>query len=139
MSNNRLVWEGLEEFKAALRQLPVELREEGADIVEMAADAAKNEIGTIYTEHKESGNLASHLKSDITRNDFGISVALKSTAKHAHLFEDGSATRKNKAGANRGYMPGFNVFVPTVIRRRRWMTNQLIGLMQTVGLEVSGG
>lgn len=136
--SNRLVLDGMDDFRAALRLLPPHLRDDGADIVETAANWAEREIGAVYREHAETGNLAEHLKLEVRQNDFGTSATLRSTAKHAHLFEDGSAVRKNKRGANRGFMPGFNVFVPEVIRRRTWMNDQLVRLLERAGFEVVG-
>lgn len=135
---NRLELDGMDDFRAALRQLPPHLRDDGSEIVQTAAEWAEKEIAAVYREHKESGNLLDHLKLETKENDFGTSAVLKSTAKHAHIFEDGTAVRKTKSGANRGFMPGFNVFVPTVIRKRNWMHDQLIKLLERAGFEVVG-
>lgn len=128
----------LDELKEQLRQLPPHLRDEGGDIVETAARWAHNEIKVEYDKSKDTGNLVDHLKLEVKPTTFGSGAVVKSTAKHAHLFEDGSAVRKTKKGYNRGFMPAANIFVPIVIRRRRWMHEQLIALLERAGLTVEG-
>ncbi len=139
MSDNRLIWEGMDEFRAALRQLPPELSQQGGDIVIEHAQTAGSDIRAAYEASAVTGNLAKHLKVEVLSREFGAAVVVKSTAKHAVIFENGTQIRKTKTGANRGAMPPAHVFVPTVIRERHAMVDDLKALMESKGLEVGGG
>lgn len=139
MSDNRLVWDGMEEFKAALRQLPKELSGEGGDIVVEHAHTAGEDIRAHYEASAVSGNLAKHVKVEVESRAAGASAIVKSTAKHGIIYENGTQIRKTKGGLNRGAMPPAHVFIPTVIRERRAMVEDLKDLMRTKGLEVTGG
>ena len=69
---------------------------------------------------------------------YGAALIVKSTAKHAYIFENGTQVRKNAKGANRGAMPPGRVFVPTVIRKRKQMLQELKYLLVQAGLDVRG-
>lgn len=135
---NRMGMGVLDELRSELRKLPEHLRGDGSEVVETAARWAHNEIKVEYEKSSQSGNLVDHLKLEVRPTTFGTGATVKSTARHAHLFEDGSATRKTKQGWNRGFMPAANIFVPIVTRRRRWMYEQLIALLERAGLTVTG-
>lgn len=139
MSDNRLLWDGMAAFSAALRALPDELSGEGGDIVVSHATTAGDDIRAHYEASAVSGNLAKHVKVEVVSRAHGAVAVVKSTAKHGIIYENGTQIRKTKDGINRGAMPPANVFVPTVIRERRAMVEDLKDLMRTKGLEVSGG
>lgn len=139
MANNRLEWNGMEEFKAALRELPEELSGEGGDIVVSHAETAGDDVRAHYEAAAVTGNLAKHVRVEVLSRSAGAEAVVKSTAKHAHIYENGTQIRKNKAGKNLGAMPPANVFVPTMIRERKAMVEDLKHLMRTKGLEVTGG
>jgi hypothetical protein len=137
MSNNRLVWDGLAELRAQLRSLPRELAGEASDIVTGAADGAKSDIVAAYPER--TGNLRDHvIVSKAPAGIYGAGAVVKSTAKHAWMFENGTQARHTALGANRGSMPPGHVFIPAVIRRRRAMYADLKALLVRHGLRVSG-
>lgn len=136
MPNSLGIGSAAAEFRALMRAMPVELRDEGAEIVIARAEQAADSIIAQYPEH--TGNLKSHVKKEIKREAFGIRVVVKSTAKHAFIFEEGTKVRHNKAGASRGFMPAADIFVPVSIQKRDAMQGELIALMQRKGLEVSG-
>jgi hypothetical protein len=138
MAGNKLAWDGMDEFKAALRKLPKELSDDGGDIVVDHATEAGSDIRAQYEASAVSGNLAAHVKVDVQQTAAGARALVKSTAKHAVIYENGTQVRKNAAGKNLGAMPPAHVFVPTVIRARRAMTAKLIDLLERAGLEVSG-
>lgn len=141
MAGNELELRGLAELYAALRRLPEELRERGGQIVTENADEAADEIRAGYTAHKHTGNLADHVKVvkvDGASGKYGAAAIVKSTAKHAYIFENGTQVRKNAKGANRGAMPPGHVFVPIVIRKRRQMYQELQYLLVQAGLDVKG-
>lgn len=137
-SNNRLVFNGLAELRAELRQLPAELAGEAGEIVSGAAEGAKNDIVEAYPER--TGNLRSRVTVSRTAGSglYGVAAIVKNTAKHAWIFENGTQARHTDIGANRGAMPAGHVFIPAVIRRRRQMYERLKGLLTKHGLVVSG-
>lgn len=142
MANNRIEWSGLTELYSALRAMPEELTERGAQIVIENAQEAGEEVRHHYESAAVTGNLASHLKVQVFEGDrvrFGVAAVVKSSAKHAHIYENGTQIRKNKAGKNLGAMPPAHVFVPTMIRKRRQMMTELKYMLVQKGFEVSGG
>lgn len=135
----RVEFEGLEALIADLRRLPDELKGEGLEIVIDAANGAAGEIRQAYGRARVTGNLADHVRVGIQAfGQHGAAAVVESGARHAHLYEYGTQTRRTSSGANRGVMPPGNVFVPVVIRRRRSMYERLKGLLRQKGLEVSG-
>jgi hypothetical protein len=136
----QLQWVGLDELRKALLRLPAELTAEAADIVNDAADAAAVEIREAYPEG-ETGNLKKgvRVRTETGRaGPFTVRKSVRSTAPHANIFEVGTKVRTNKAGANRGFMPGANIFVPVVTRRRRVMFTDLLRVLEEAGLDVRG-
>ncbi len=131
----RVVWEGLEELKAQLRQLPAELAAEASGIVMAAAQGAKSDMH--YP--RRTGNLADHLTvSTVAAGQFGAAAIVRNTSPHAAIYENGTQARHTALGAYRGSMPPGHVFVPAVMRRRRQMYDQLKALLVAHGLTVSG-
>lgn len=139
MSNNRLVFNGLAELKAALRALPEELTGEASNIVDGTVNGAAVEIRSGYAKHSRSGRLQGGvIVTRVDRGKFTAGAIVKNTAKHAAIFENGTQARHTDLGANRGSMPPGHVFVPVVIRRRRSMYQSLKDLLVRKGLQVSG-
>jgi len=132
-------WDGLAELRTSLRNLPTELTAEASGIVQRAAEDAATDIRAGYQAHRRTGNLADHVKVvPLSVGPFGAGVQVKSTAKHAAIFEHGTELRHTSLGANRGAMPPGRVFIPAVIRRRRSMYDKLKALLVNKGLEVHG-
>lgn len=138
MSNNRLVFNGLDDLRAALRQLPEELTGEASHILEAAANGAAVDIRSGYAGHRRSGDLQDKVTVEHGVSGFAASAVVKSNSRHAWLFENGSQARHTAIGANRGSMPPAHVFVPVLIRKRRAMYDQLKDLLTRKGLLVSG-
>lgn len=137
MSNNRIVFEGLDELKDALRALPAELTAEASRIVLEAAEAAKAEIIAAYPER--SGNLKRGvIVKASAAGRYGTGALIQNRAKHAYIFEMGTQARHTDLGANRGSMPVGNIFIPIVARWRRRMYERLKELVASKGLEVEG-
>jgi len=131
----RVVWDGLREFYADLRNLPAELRGEAGVIVMTVADEARTAIRAEYAE--KSGNLRKGLV--VRRFEvgaYGAGVEIRNTAKHAWLYEHGSNTRRNRFG-NRGKMPANPVFGRIMPRKRREMVQRLAAMMRAHGLTVT--
>jgi hypothetical protein len=148
-------WTGLSEFKAALHDLPEDLKQEGAAIVLAHAQEAERLVTQAYpvrtTNLKRGpnrkskwwppGNLKKGVRTTVQSDArVGASALVRSTAPHAHLFERGTGVRRTGKGANRGRMPAADLaqqMIPIVIRVRRRMHIQLIHLLERAGLTVT--
>lgn len=136
MSACRLTFDGLEELKAALRQLPVELVEEARGVVVQRAEQAGQDIAAAYPEI--TGTLKRKVLVKTENSIGGVKAVVKSGARHAHLYEFGTQARHTEIGANRGAMPPGRVFIPIAQRIRRALTDDLIGIIRRAGLLVRG-
>lgn len=139
MSANRLEMQGLDELRAALRDLPENLRDEATAIIRDTAVGAKDEIVGHYPEGP-TGNLKAGVTVEINSSKFGTSALVRSRAKHAWIFEYGTKSRRTAKGANRGTMPkapDAEAMIPVVVRRRARMYERLKDLLRTHGFEVS--
>lgn len=134
-----LKFQGIDELRAALRQLPAELAGEAGHILEAEGNAAGVAIRSGYSAHRVTGNLRDHVSVVHEHSAVAAKTVVKSTARHAHLFEFGTQTRQTRNGANRGAMPPGHVFVPAMVRARRRMFEQLADLLRRAGLQVRGG
>jgi hypothetical protein len=133
-----LTWNGLDELRDALRDLPRALATEAGAIVSTAAEGVRDDVVAAYEAHRYSGNLAEHVVlATSAHGQFGVAFRLRSTAKHAWMFENGTMVRHSEFG-NRGQMPAAHVFIPACIRRRRTMYDQLKDMLERHGLKVSG-
>jgi len=142
---------GLRELKDALRNLPVELRDDAQSIVESHADAAAAAVVAAYpigpprffkklAYHYPGGELRKGVKVEKKAGSpFGTIVRVRSTSKHAWLYENGSELRHTEAGINRGRMPAGKAMIPIVIRERRAMYDDLAAMIARHGLTVSRG
>lgn len=139
MADNRLRFDGLEELRAELRRLPVDLTAEASHIVEATANAAAVEIRSGYAAHVVTGQLQGGVV--VTHADAGkysAGAIVKNTAPHAVIFEHGTRARHTDRGVNRGAMPAGNVFIPAIVKARRRMYEQLRALLERHGLIVTG-
>jgi hypothetical protein len=117
----------------ALQQLPAELRQEAEGVVNATADLMAAEVRQTYEQHRHTGNLAAHVvvEKGTERAGGELRAQVRSTAKHAHLFERGTVQRFTAGkGANRGTMPATPVFVPAAVRSRRRMVDRLVGILR---------
>ena len=133
-----LQWNGLDEFRDALRNLPEHLAAEAEDIVVAAATGAKLTIQTNYPLGP-TGNLKRGVQLSRDRSPAQIKCVVSSRAPHAHIFEKGTDRRKNRRGANRGRMPRApygQAFIPAAIRARAVMTDQLVAMLRREGFLV---
>lgn len=136
MPNNLGISSVVAEMRAEFRRMPEELRAEGEAIVIARGEQAMDSIVAQYPEH--TGNLKSHVKREIERSTFGVRVTVRSTARHGFIFEEGTKVRHTKSGASRGFMPAADIFVPVSIRKRDEMHADLMALVASKGLEVTG-
>jgi hypothetical protein len=127
---------GLPELRAALLALPQQLTEEATSIITGRAERGAANIRARYPT--KTGNLRRGVKVISQVDRFHVSIAVKNTAKHATIFELGTATRHTRKGWNRGVMPPGRVFVPEMIRQRYGMYTDLAALLARHGLTVVG-
>lgn len=135
----RLQWQGMEEFKEALRNLPEHLAQEAAGIVVDAAQGAARTVQTNYPQGP-TGNLKRRVRVTQQRDKASVSARVLSQAPHAVIFEKGTRTRRTDRGWNRGRMPPApesQAMIPTVIRARATMYERLIDLLKREGFEVT--
>jgi hypothetical protein len=144
MKGVRFEWD-FSEIRAALRQLPADLRREGGRIVESNAKAAAVQVRTNYLAHSRTDALVNGVSAEPAESGpLGVAWVVLSKARHSHLFEYGTSTRQNytKNDANRGSMPAAppgHAFVPVVLRVRREMYNRdFRALLERQGLIVEG-
>lgn len=128
---------GMEEFRQALRNLPPRLVDKASVIVTARAEFAASRIESGYPE--VSGNLKSKMTVRMEVSKSGVVARIRNTAKHAYIYENGTQVRQTKKGQNRGAMPPGHVFIPTAIRERKEMVDQLIAMVRDEGLVVTGG
>lgn len=134
----KLQMDGLAEFRRALRNLPADLTEEASAIVLAHAEEADRQITNAYPEGP-TGNLKRGVTTERNTSRFSTSAIVRSRAKHAWIFENGTRLRKTRQGASRGVMPAAQLaqkMIPIVIRRRRAMVQALIQLVRRAGFEV---
>jgi hypothetical protein len=131
-------WEGLEEWKAALRQLT----DEASGIVFDAANGAADTIVAGYPSR--TGDLKHHVAVTVLASGpFGVRVQVKNASKHALEFEVGTEARHyitvNGKTHLTGKMPPNPLFSQTIKRARRAMyEGPLKALLVRKGLLVSG-
>lgn len=138
-----IVWHGLEEFRAQLRQVPAACTNEAARIVEGGVNSAFVQISTVYGRHRYTGTLQDRLKITPLRagGAFTTGLVLKSGSPLAWLFDNGTQARHWKSGKSTGTMwgktPPTHIFLKTVIKTRREITHQLHGMVHRHLTELS--
>ena len=130
-------WDGLAELYDALRNLPADLTAEAANIVEATANAAAYEIRSAYPVF--TGNLRDGvLVTKFEKGRYFAGAIVKNTAKHAWIYENGTAARHyfTDSGARHatGAMPAGHVFIPIVMKHRRRMYEQFAALLERHGI-----
>lgn len=141
MSNNKLIFDGMDELKRQLRNLPKELTGEASKIVMDSANDAANAARADYPE--VTGNLRKGVKvSSEAVGQFGAGAVVKSTSPHAWLYDHGSQARHWDTGKSTGKMWGKtrpkHTFAKAMIRHRKRMYARLKELLVSKGLLVTG-
>lgn len=136
MANNRFE-SNLDQFIQEVRELPQAVVADAGDIVDQTGEFAKSSIDQAYpVGHVLRG------KTDLTPIRAGgtlvAGVRIRNRSPLAWIYENGTQARHTALGQYRGAMPPGHVFIPAVIRWRRWMSQQLTALLQRYGLVVSG-
>ena len=117
---------GLSALLEDLRRMPTALESAASELVHTAADTMHAEVVNEYPE--VTGNLESHV-TVVRVNAYRAEV--RSTAKHALLYERGSVERMHASGKSVGAMPKANVFIPAAIKARRHMERQIIKAVES--------
>lgn len=142
MASVKLTWRGLQELITALRAIPEELAAEAQREVIRAANETAAAIRDAYPigpgdDEHEGGNLKKGVKVvEKNAGRWGAAAQVRSTARHARIFESGTQARHTALGYNRGPMPAANIFVPAMIRRRRELHGALIAIVERAGFSI---
>ena len=112
-----LEWNGLEDFRQALADLPSEVRATFKPVLDEAADQIVAETTTAYAAAGVAG-LAQGMRIESSREAADLSVRIRLGAPAAHLRELGTVDRYTSSGAYRGRQPARPVFIPIVERVR---------------------
>ena len=122
-------WNGLDRLRQQLSTIPGELADDAVPIIQAAAEQAAEKIKQAYPA--VDGDLRRGVKvRGLRREGAAVSIAVVSTAPHAHLFEYGTVRRSNLKGANRGTMPARPVVSSVAPRVRRTMDQELIDMLE---------
>jgi hypothetical protein len=132
----RLTFVGLAGLRDAFKRLPAELKAEAVTLVRDSATQAQRAIVAQYPAGK-TGQLRAQVQVvSIPAATYGTAAAVKSQARYARFFEEGTRVRQTKNGWNRGRMPAANVLVPTMIRVRAALYRDLADVIRRAGFEV---
>jgi hypothetical protein len=128
-------WEGLEELKAALRQLPAELAGEASNIVQATANGAIVDMRAEYPP----GELRDKLyQSTQSTGPFGAGIVIRNASGWAWHWDHGTQLRHWIDGKSTGQMAPHHTFGRVMAQSRRRMYAQLWQLLERTGLRVSG-
>lgn len=140
-------FDGLDELRAQLRKLPSDLAEEASSIVLDAGNETVDVVGAVYGAHDKTGNLSRGLTVRASAaGPYGTGALVKSAAKHAWLFDNGSQARHyvtkggktHPTGAMWGRRAPTHIFARTAARKRREMYVKLKALLVSHGMTVTG-
>lgn len=138
-----MVWHGLEEFRAQLRQVPKNCSGESARIIEGGVNGAFVTISTVYGKHRYTGTLQDRLTITPMRQkgELTTGLVLKSGSPLAWIFDNGTQARHWKSGKSTGKMwartPPTHIFLKTIIKTRREITDKLHGMVHRQLTELS--
>jgi hypothetical protein len=125
MAKSLVVWEGLDEYYAELRNMPKACTGEAQRMAEATVNAVTHEIRAAYP-----ARTGKTLRDKTTvvplkvKGEFVAGAMVRNSSKLATVFENGTQARHTKLGANRGSMPPGHVFVPRIVKARRALTQQ---------------
>lgn len=138
MSRVQVQFTGLTELRMALRNLPEALKSEAGEVVIATSEQAQRDIQAAYPQGP-TGNLRGGVTRETNYSKFGASARVRSRAKHAWIFENGTQQRRTANGSNRGAMPEADRskrMIPIVIRHRRRMVEALKEIVRRAGFQV---
>jgi len=109
-------WDGMDTFKQELQLLTADLVSEAEGILITAAFDAADALRAAYPYRE--GGLIRGVTVEPSRGVTLAGAKVKNLAPHAALYENGTVTRANKHGDNRGRMLGTPTFRPITARYR---------------------
>lgn len=116
---------GMAALLEGLRRLPTQIEAEASHFVHEAAETMAAEVRNEYGV--KTGNLVGHV-TVTHENPFRSTV--KSTARHALMYERGTVERHWAQGKSTGAMPKGNVFIPAAIKARAQMVENLTRVVE---------
>jgi hypothetical protein len=125
--------EGMDHLQRALHHLPEELTEDARRIVTGLAHSAAQEIRASYAIGP-TGRLKAGVGVVEPSSVYQAIAIVRSRARHARIYEQGTEPRQHKSGKKVGRMPAANVLIPIAIRSRLRMNERLIRLVESTGL-----
>lgn len=128
-------WEGLEELKAALRQLPQELTGDASHIVQGIANGAIVDMRAEYPPGELRDALS---QSTLSEGRFGVGLRIRNASGWAWHWDHGTELRHWINGKRTGRMGPKHTFGRVMAQSRRRMYGQLAQLLERHGLRVSG-
>jgi len=131
-------WQGLNELREALANLPDHLAVEAAAIIEETTASAEAEAASGYAGSQRAAKMARKLRHTVVRDGVSITGEVRNSSKLAYIFENGTQARHTDFGVDRGSIPPAHVFIPTMQRWRNRMYERLKDMMVREGLLVSG-
>jgi len=134
-----VVWNGLQEYMDALRQMPAECAGEAKHIVEGEVNAAYVTISAVYGAHRHTGTLQKRLTITNLKvgGQYTTGLKLTSGSPIAWLFDNGSQARhytsangvEHKTGAMWGKTPPTHIFTKTVAKGKRAVVDRIKTMM----------
>jgi len=135
-----MTWQGLDVLIADLDTAPSSVVLAAHDALYNAAERTEREMLSNYPQG-ETGHLRAGLSIDeIKTTSVHLSIAVKSSAPHAHLWEQGTAEREMPSGKDVGrVVPHLSQSLVVVAERhRREMELEIIAAVQAAGFTVEG-
>jgi len=134
-----VVWDGMAEYREALRTLPEACAVEAHHIIEGEVNAAYVMISAVYGAHRKTGTLQKRLTISALKvaGQFTTGLVLKSGSPLAWLFDNGSQARHyvtkggkdHKTGAMWGKTPPTHIFTRTVAKGKRAVVDRIKTMM----------
>ena len=121
-------FDGLIEMIDDLRRMPTEIEKAASWHVQEAAETMASEVRGEYPT--VTGNLARGVR--VTRVN-AFRAIVRSTARHAWLYEKGSVARRHASGkvGRQDARGDAEVFIPAAIKARQHMTEQLVRVVES--------
>lgn len=135
----KVVLDGFDALVAELTKAPAEIRAQGMEIIRQETEGHAQEVRNAYGQHRVTGNLERGVNTEYPSTQVLIGI-VRSKARHASIYENGTDVRRTNNGANRGRMPkpSPQLFVPLAIRRRERMRRRLADMLRGLGFQVTG-
>ena len=135
MKSVMVAFEGLDELRKALRDLPDELEAQARVIVE---DAANKTAGELLAAYPHYGALHNGVHVVDKSSKLQARFVVESRSHEASWWEFGTQNRHTQKGWNRGAAPAHpgQGLVPLAGRNRRAMRGDLVALVRANGFDV---